>query len=172
MPPAAQASLTPEPKNSTTHVHQIYIKAEPQAIWDAITDPDWNGRYGYRGVSHYELKAGGKFKCIANKEMQSYGLPEVIVDGEVIEVKPPFKLVQTYRFLFTDANKAEGFTRLTFEIEKTPGGFCRLTVTHDTTDAPLMAHATQSNFSTDGGGGWDWILSDIKTLLETGKTMS
>ena len=171
MPPVAQESLKPE-SNSTTHIHQVYIKAAPAQIWDAITSPEWNGRYGYRGVSHYELKPGGKFKCIANEEMRGMGLPEVIVDGEVIEVKPPYKLVQTYRFLFNDAHVAEGFTRLTFEIEQTAGGFCRLTVTHDTSGAPMMTHATTSRFSTDGGGGWDFILSDIKTLLETGKTMS
>ena len=171
MPPVAQESLKPE-TNSTTHIHQVYIKAAPAQIWDAITSPEWNGRYGYRGVSHYELKPGGKFKCIANEEMRGMGLPEVIVDGEVIEVKPPYKLVQTYRFLFNDAHVAEGFTRLTFEIEQTAGGFCRLTVTHDTSGAPMMTHATTSRFSTDGGGGWDFILSDIKTLLETGKTMS
>ena len=171
MPPVAQESLKPE-TNSTTHIHQVYIKAAPAQIWDAITSPEWNGRYGYRGVSHYELKPGGKFKCIANEEMRGMGLPEVIVDGEVIEVKPPYKLVQTYRFLFNDAHVAEGFTRLTFEIEQTAGGFCRLTVTHDTSGAPMMTRATTSRFSTDGGGGWDFILSDIKTLLETGKTMS
>jgi uncharacterized protein YndB with AHSA1/START domain len=172
MPPVAQASLSPKADISSTHIHQIYIKAEPGAIWDAITNPEWNGRYAYRGVSEYELRPGGKFRCLANAQMRSFGLPEVIIDGEVIEVQPPVKLVQTYRFLFSDANKAEGFTRLTFEIEKTAGGFCRLTITHDTTGAPLMTHATTSRFGTDGGGGWDWVLSDIKTLLETGKTMS
>ena len=52
--------------------------------------------------------------------MRSYGLPEVIVDGEVIEVKPPFKLVQTYRLLFNEEHVKEGFTRLTFEIERPP----------------------------------------------------
>jgi uncharacterized protein YndB with AHSA1/START domain len=172
MPPVAQASLSPKPDTAITHVHQIYIKAEPGAIWDAITDPEWNGKYGYGGVSEYELKPGGKFRCLANADMRKYGLPEVMIDGEVIEVNPPFKLVQTYRFLFNDAHKAEGFTRLTFEIEKTAGGFCRLTVTHDTTGAPMMTVATTSKFSTDGGGGWNWILSDLKSLLETGKTMS
>ena len=171
MPPVAERSLKPA-LNSTTHVHQIYIKAEPGAIWNAITSPEWNGRYGYRGVSHYELKPGGKFKCMANEQMCAMGLPEVIVDGEVIEVKPPYKLVQSYRFLFNDAHKAEGFTRLTFEIEETSAGFCRLTITHDTAGAPMMSGATQSTFNEQGGGGWDWILSDIKTLLETGKTMS
>ena len=100
MPPVAQASLKPE-LNSSTHIHQIYIKAEPGQIWDHITSPEFNGKYGYGGVSHYDLKPGGKFRCIANEQMRSFGLPEVIVDGEVIEVKPPFKLVQTYRFRST-----------------------------------------------------------------------
>jgi uncharacterized protein YndB with AHSA1/START domain len=159
-------------KDRVTHVHRIYIRASPQSIWDAITDPKWNGRYGYQAVSEYDLKPGGKYRAKANDQMRSYGLPEVMIDGEVLEVKPPFKLVQTYRWLFNEEHEKEGFTRLTFEIKATEGGFSMLTVTHDVTGAPMMSKATQSEFSTDGGGGWDWILSDIKSLLESGKTMS
>ena len=99
--------------------------------------------------------------------MRAMGLAEVIIDGEVIEADPPHRLVQTYRFLFTDQNKAEGFTRLTWEIELTPGGFTRLTVTHDLTGAPMGAGMVTSKFSNQGGGGWNWILSDLKSLLET-----
>jgi uncharacterized protein YndB with AHSA1/START domain len=159
-------------KDSMTHVHQIYIRASAQAVWDAITDPAWNGKYGYQAVGEYELKPGGKYRAKANEQMRSYGLPEVMIDGEVLEVKPPSKLVQTYRWLFNDEHKAEGFTKLTFEILTTEGGFCLLTVTHDTTGAPMMSAATQSTFNTQGGGGWNWILSDLKSLLETGKTMT
>ena len=54
MPTAAEASVN-QAARPAVHIHQIYIKAEPGAIWDAITSPEWNGRYGYRGVSHYEL---------------------------------------------------------------------------------------------------------------------
>jgi uncharacterized protein YndB with AHSA1/START domain len=159
--------------NSTTHIHQIYIKAEPGVIWDHITSPEWNGKYGYRGTSHYELKPGGKFRCIANEQMRSYGLPEVVVDGEVIEAKPPHKLVQSYRFLFNEAHEKEGFSRITWEIVETAGGFCRLTITHEIGEnAPMMRGAVTSKFGTDGGGGWTWVLSDLKSLLETGKTMS
>jgi uncharacterized protein YndB with AHSA1/START domain len=155
-----------------THVHRIYIRASAQDIWDAITSPEWNGRYGYQAVSEYELKPGGRYVTKANAQMRSYGLPEVMIDGEVVEAQPPTKLVQTYRWLFNDQHKAEGFTRLTFEIVPTSAGFCRLTITHDVTGAPMMAEATQSPFSEMGGGGWDWILSDLKSLLETGKLMS
>ena len=169
MPPVAEESLT---LNSTTHIHEIYIKADVVAIWDALTKPEWTSRYGYRAMSNYELKPGGKFRCMANDGMRKFGLPEIIIDGEVIEVNPPHKLVQTYRFLFNDAHKAEGFTRITWEVVPTVKGFCRVTVTHDTAGAPMMSAATRSKFDPQqGGGGWNWILSDLKSLLETGKTM-
>lgn len=160
----AQAGLT-------TQVFEIYINASAQAVWTAITDPEWNAKYGYRAPSHYELRPGGKYQAKANEQMQAMGLPEVIIDGEVIESKPPSKLVQTYRWLFNAEHKAEGFTRITWEVVPTEGGFTRLTVTHELEGAPMMAAAVKSKFNLQGGGGWNWILSDLKSLLETGKIM-
>jgi uncharacterized protein YndB with AHSA1/START domain len=156
----------------TTQVHEIYIKASPQAIWDAITKPEWTARYGYQGAVEYELRKGGTFKAFATPGMVAMGLPEVVIDGEVIECNPPRKLVQTYRFLFSFEMKAEGFTHITWEIAETARGFSRLTVTHDVEGAPIMAGMISSKFSEMGTGGWTWILSDLKSLLETGKTMS
>jgi uncharacterized protein YndB with AHSA1/START domain len=103
--------------------------------------------------------------------MASMGLPDPMIDGEVLEVDPPKKLVQTYRMLFSPEQKAEGFTRLTWEIEETQSGFCRLTVTHELEGAPLMAGMVASKFSETGTGGWMWILSDLKSVVETGKSM-
>jgi uncharacterized protein YndB with AHSA1/START domain len=157
---------------TTTQIHEIYIKAAPEAIWEALTTPQWTARYGYRSAAEYDLKAGGKYRVKATQQMLSMGLPEVIIDGEVIEARPPRKLVQTFRFLFSEENKAEGFTRVTWEIEPTTAGFCRLTVTHDLEGAPIMASATSSKFDQQGGGGWTWIISDLKSLLETGKSLS
>ena len=104
--------------------------------------------------------------------MMSFGLPEVVIDGEVIEVDPPRKLVHTYRLLFTAEQKAEGFTRVTWEVVPTASGFSRLTVTHELEGAPGMAIMVSSKFSEQGAGGWNWILSDLKSLMETGKTMN
>ena len=155
----------------TTQIYEIYIKATPQAIWDAITTPEWTAKYGYGGTSEYDLRPGGAFRARATPEMVSMGLPEVAIDGEVVECDPPRKLVQTYRMLFNDASKAEGFTRLTWEIEPTQSGFTRLTVTHELEGAPMMAGMVSSRFSEMGTGGWSWILSDLKSLLETGASM-
>ena len=44
---------------ATTQVYEVYIRASPQAIWDAITSPEWTVKYGYRGVVEYELRPGG-----------------------------------------------------------------------------------------------------------------
>lgn len=160
----AEASLS-------TQVFEIYINASAQAVWDAITNPEWNAKYGYRGPMTYDLRPGGPFRAHANPQMRAMGLPEVIIDGEVLESLPPNKLVQTYRWLFNEHTKAEGFTKITWEIVPTEAGFTRLTVTHELEGAPGMAAAVKSKFNTQGGGGWNWILSDLKSLLETGKTM-
>jgi uncharacterized protein YndB with AHSA1/START domain len=89
----------------------------------------------------------------------------------VLEVEPPRKLVQTYRFLFSDEHRAEGFSRVTWEIVSTASGFSRLTVTHELDGKPIMASMVASKFDEAGSGGWNWILSDLKSLLETGKAM-
>jgi uncharacterized protein YndB with AHSA1/START domain len=154
-----------------TRVHEIYIKAPATQIWEAITSPEWSRKYGYGGATECALKPGGSFRIKASEQMRAYGLPETIIDGEVFEADPPRKLVHSYRWLFSDANRAEGFTRVTWEIEPTEAGFCRLTVTHEIENAPIMAAATVAKFTTRGGGGWNWILSDMKSLLETGQRM-
>ena len=156
---------------ATTQVYEVYIKASQQAIWDAITSPEWTKKYGYQSAVDYELRPGGAYRAHSNEQMRSVGLPDVVVDGVVESADPPRKLVHTYRFLFSPAMKAEGFTRVTWEIEKVSAGFSRLTVIHELEGAPIMAGMVASKFSEMGTGGWAWILSDLKSLLETGRSM-
>jgi hypothetical protein len=67
---------------------------------------------------------------------------------------------------------AEGFTRLTWEIEEGKGGVTRLTVIHDLEGAPKLAALLAGGMEDLGaGGGWSWVLSDLKTLLETGTAL-
>ena len=92
----------------TTQVYRVYIKATPQAIWDAITKPEWTQRYGYQAIAEYDLQPGGRYRGLAPEHMQAMGMPEVVVDGEVLEAEPPRKLVQTWRFLWDEQIAAEG----------------------------------------------------------------
>ena len=155
----------------TTQVYRVFIKATPEAIWDAITNPEFNQRYGYRGRSDYDLRPGGAFRAVATPEMVELGMPEQLLDGEVVEADPPRRLVQTWRVLWDPAMTAEGFTRLTWEIGPGDAGIATLTVTHELEGAPKVATQVSGQVP-EAGGGWSWILSDLKTLLETGASLA
>jgi uncharacterized protein YndB with AHSA1/START domain len=170
---------TQAPATTTTQVYSIYIKTTPQAVWDAITQPEWTERYGYSYRAQYDLRPGGKYVGYAGEEMKQgaaamgFTVPDMVVDGEVIESDPPNKLVQTWRLVMDPDSAAEGFTRLTYEIKEIPGGATKLTVIHELENAPHLAALVSGKFedsSAGGGGGWSWVLSGLKSLLETGSS--
>lgn len=158
---------------ATTQVYRVYIKASPEKIWDAITKREWTEKYGYGGWYDYDLRAGAPYKAYASAEMRAGGAPEVAIDGEVVEADPPRRLVLTWRMLMDEAMIAQGFTRLTWEIEPTAGGVTKLTVIHELDGAPMLQLLMSGGLEQQGaGGGWSWILSDLKSLIETGKRLS
>ena len=85
-----------------------------------------------------------------------------IAEGKNLVVEPPHLLVQSFNALWSDEVKAQGTTRVTWEIEPV-GDSCRLTVVHD--QLPEDANAELY-------GGWPMILSGLKTLLETGELLT
>lgn len=156
----------------TVQTYTTYIKATPQAVWDALTRPEWTVRYGYAPLVEYDLRKGGAFRAHPNDGMKALGISGVIVDGEVLEVEAPRRLVQTWRMLIEPSLAAEGFTRLTYELEPARGGVTRLRITHDLTGAPgLQALVAGDHEAKGAGGGWSEILSGLKTLLETGSQL-
>jgi uncharacterized protein YndB with AHSA1/START domain/DNA-binding transcriptional ArsR family regulator len=151
---------------TTVQVHRVYIKATPQAIWDAITKPEWSKRYGYGGLVSYDLRPGGRFESLPGDNMPDMDPSTPVVEGEVVESDPPRRLVQTWRPTWLD----EPATTLTYEIKETQDGVCSLTLTHDLHDAPRTAAQTAGAVE-GAGGGWPEVLSDLKSLLETGSGM-
>ena len=89
-------------------------------------------------------------------------MSEPILEGENLEVDPPRRLVQSFNARWSDDVKAEGTSRVTWEIEPVADS-CRLTVIHD----QLREGANGELY-----GGWPMILSGLKTLLETGETLT
>ena len=170
---------TEAPPVTTTQVYRVFIKATADAIWTALTDPEWTDRYAYGGFVHYDLKPGGALVVNPGQEMidgaaaQGWELPDVIIDGEVIEARPPHFLKSTWRMLMDPGTAAEPASTLTYEIKEVDGGVCSLTIIHELPESPLTAALTAGTDDVDGGGGGHpWILSDLKSLLETGKRMA
>jgi uncharacterized protein YndB with AHSA1/START domain len=98
-------------KSAATQLYRIVINASAQAVWDAITLPEWTEKYGYGGRVEYELKAGGRYSHRASAEMKAMGMPDEMIVGQVIESDPPRKLVQTWHPLFNADFSAEPHAR-------------------------------------------------------------
>jgi uncharacterized protein YndB with AHSA1/START domain len=140
---------------SGTAVFEIYIKTTPDKLWEAITDPELRAKYSFGVQTHSDWAVGSSYLS---------GVPGVveIAEGENLVVERPRLLVQSFRALWSDEVKAQGTTRVTWEIEQV-GDSCRLTVVHD--QLPESANAELY-------GGWPMILSGLKTLLETGELLT
>ncbi len=135
-------------------VYEIYIKTTPERLWKAITDAEMRRKYNFGVVVTSDWTTGSRYEGVGG------GAP--IFEGENLEIDPPRRLGQSYRALWGEDVKSEGTSRVTWEIEPV-GDSCRLIVTHD----QLREDANDQLF-----GGWPMILSGLKTLLETGETLT
>ncbi len=137
-------------------VFEIYIKASPERLWKAITDSEQRQRYWFGVGVVSDWTPGSRYQAIHPLA------PGAIHEGENLEVDPPRRLVQSFRALWSEDANREGTSRVTWEIEPV-GDSCRLTVTHD----QLPEGGSEAIY-----GGWPMVLSGLKTLLETGETLT
>jgi uncharacterized protein YndB with AHSA1/START domain len=141
-------------------VFEIYIKTTPERLWQAITDPELRQKYSFGVRVQSDWKAGSPYKGTAGGTTVNPGT--AILEGENLEVDAPRRLVQSFRALWSEDVKREGTSRVTWEIEQIRDS-CRLTVTHDQLNEGANAELY---------GGWMMILSGLKTLLETGQSLT
>ncbi len=137
-------------------VYEIYIKTNPERLWEAITDSEMRRQYTFGVGISSDWTAGSRYEA---------SHPEAGVKisvGENLEVDPPRRLVQSFTALWSEDVEREGPSRVTWEIEPV-GDSCRLTVTHD---------QLREGVNNQIYGGWPQILSGLKTLLETGEMLT
>jgi uncharacterized protein YndB with AHSA1/START domain len=137
-------------------VFEVYIKTTPERLWEAITSPELRQKYTFGVGVESDWTAGSSYKAVHP------GAGVTISEGENLEVDPPRRLVQSFNATWSDDVKAAGTSRVTWDIEQIEDS-CRLTVTHD----QLPEDANGQIY-----GGWPMILSGLKTLLETGETLT
>lgn len=135
-------------------VFEIYIKTTPERLWKAITDTEMRRKYTFGAVVTSDWTKGSYYEGVGGQSK--------IFEGENLEVDPPRRLVQSLRALWGEDVKSEGTSRVTWEIQQV-GDSCLLRVTHD----QLREGANNQLY-----GGWMMILSGLKTLLETGETLT
>jgi uncharacterized protein YndB with AHSA1/START domain len=140
----------------TVQVYQVFIKATPEAIWDAITRPEFTQRYFY----------GSRIENTPERHLSLAPDGSVWGDTETFEFDPPRRLVHGWRSNYDPELAAEDESRVSWEIDPQDGGFCLLTVTHDKLEGAPKTAASVS------GTGWMMVLSGLKMLLETGESLT
>ena len=92
-------------------VYEIFIKTTPERLWEAIIDPEIRAKYNFGAAVNSEWKVGSPISVDVAAHDVHLG------EGEVLEVDPPRRLVHTMAALWDDDVRAEGFSRVTWEIE-------------------------------------------------------
>jgi uncharacterized protein YndB with AHSA1/START domain len=139
----------------TVQVYQVFIKASPEEIWKAIIDPDFTTKY-FHGVTIETTP----------EERRSYSGSDLRNVQDVLEYDPPRRLVHSWVSYYDPDMAAEEPSRVTWEIGEQEDGYSLLTVTHDQLEgAPKTAESVS-------GPGWMFVLSGLKTLLETGRPLA
>jgi uncharacterized protein YndB with AHSA1/START domain/DNA-binding transcriptional ArsR family regulator len=139
-----------------SHVFMVFIRTTPEQLWEAITSSEFTQQYYYGSTVESDWRAGSPY-------VYRIGGDDQIV-GEVIESDPPRRLVSTFDARWDQEVAADPPSTISWEIEPAGSGVCKLTVVHEGL-APDSATASQVD------GGMPFILSGLKSLLETGKPL-
>lgn len=130
-----------------------FIRTTPEALWEALTKPEFTRKYWFGVVMDSEWKVGSPWKML-------YPDGTITDKGEILEYDPPKRIVMRWQNEFRPELKAEGFSRCVIEVEPVANAV-KLSVTH-------MIDVEESKLITAVSGGWPKILSNLKSLLETG----
>lgn len=135
-------------------VYATYIKTTPEKVWNALTNPEFIKQYWFGAICVSAWKAGSPWKlCFPDGQTADA--------GEIVESIPSRRLVIKWRNEWKPQFQAEGVSLCVFDIEP-EGAAVKLTVTHSIDKTP-------SKFIEAVSGGWPKVLSNLKSLLETGK---
>jgi uncharacterized protein YndB with AHSA1/START domain len=140
----------------STFVYVTFIRTTPERLWSALTDPQFMRQYWFGVHADTDWTVGSPWQLV-------FADGRIADTGEIVEADPPRRLVIKWRNEFRPELKAEGYSRCTMNIEPVDG-VVKLTITH-VMDQP------ESKFIEAVSGGWPHILSNLKTLLETGEVL-
>jgi uncharacterized protein YndB with AHSA1/START domain/DNA-binding transcriptional ArsR family regulator len=139
-----------------SHVYVVYIKATPERIWDALTQSEFTQQYYYASTVESDWTPGSAYTY------EIKGQPAIV--GEVLEADPPARLAMTFDARWDDDVASDPPSRITWEIEPAGDGLSKLTVVHEFDE--------ETHTFGQVAGGMPYILSGLKTLLETGEPLA
>ena len=141
----------------STFVYVTYIRTTPEKVWSALTaDVEFMKQYWFGVHCQSQWTAGSSWKMVS-------GDGQIMDAGEIVEAEPPRRLVIRWQNQFKPELKAEGDSLCTMELEAS-GTAVKLSITHTIEREP-------SQFIAAVSGAWPKIISNLKSVLETGSAV-
>ncbi len=140
----------------STFVYVTYIRTTPEKLWSALTDAEFMKQYWFGMHCESQWKAGSPWKLVSSDG-------QIFDAGEIVEAEPPRRLVIRWRHQNKPELKAEGDSLCTIELERS-GAAVKLSITH-------TLERDRSKLIEAVSGGWPKIISNLKSLLETGSAV-
>ena len=140
----------------STFVYVTYIRTTPEKLWSALTDGQFMKQYWFGNHCESQWTAGSSWNNVS-------GEGDVLDVGEIVEAEPPRRLVIRWQNQSKPELKAEGASLCTMELERS-GAAVKLSITHTIERDPSKLIAAVS-------GGWPKVISNLKSLLETGSAV-
>jgi uncharacterized protein YndB with AHSA1/START domain len=140
----------------STFVYVSYIRTTPEKLWSALTDAEFMKQYWFGVHGESQWTAGSPWKSVS-----PHG--QILDAGEIVEAEPPRRLVIRWQHQDKPELKAEGESLCTIELEPS-GTAVKLSITHTIEREPSRLIEAVS-------GGWPKVISNLKSLLETGSTV-
>jgi uncharacterized protein YndB with AHSA1/START domain len=141
----------------STFVYVTYIRTTPEKLWSALTDDvEFMKQYWFGVHCESQWTAGSPWKMVRPDG-------QILDAGEIVEAEPPRRLVIRWQHQSKPELKAEGESLCTMELEPT-GAAVKLSIIHTIEREP-------SKFIEAVSGGWPKVISNLKSLLETGSTV-
>lgn len=141
----------------SVHIYETYIRADPARIWEAITTAEFTRQYFHTTNVKSSWNVGDRVEF-------TYDDGTLVVEGEVLEIDRPRRLVYSWHVLYNAEASKERPSRVAYDIEPL-GNVCRLRITHDDFDATSVVYPEISQ-------GWSAIVCSLKSLLETGEALT
>ncbi|HEV2378743.1 MAG TPA: SRPBCC family protein [Terriglobia bacterium] len=140
----------------SSFVYATYIRTTPERLWSALTDAEQMKEYWLGMHLKTNWKAGAEWQML-------FPDGRVADTGEILELDPPRRIVLRWRNEFRPELKAEGFALCTMDLEAV-GAAVKLTITH-------TIERADSKFIEAVSVGWPKVLSNLKSMLETGQVV-
>ena len=134
-------------------VYVTYIRTTPEKLWEALTTSEFMKQYWFGMHCESQWTAGSSWKLVSSEG-------QIFDAGEIVEAEPPRRLVIRWQHQHRPELKAEGMSQCVMELEPV-GEAVKLSITHSIEQEP-------SKFIEAVSGGWPKILSNLKSLLESG----